>query len=186
MTSIRKITWVITGMLFVIASVAIHYQVKMGMGHRRSGSVRELGNIKVGQPAPEFSLKDLSDQPVALSSFRDRKVVVLDFWATWCGPCRMAMPDLQELHDKFKDDGLEILSVNQGESAEQVRHFIEHKKYSFHVVLDPDTAVGDQYGVRGIPTLVVMNKRGVVQRIQVGYSANGDELRKLIERLTKE
>ena len=98
----------------------------------------------------------------------------------------MAMPGLQDLQDKFKERGLEILSVNQGETSEQVRNFIQRKKYSFHVVLDQDGAIGGKYGVRGIPTLVLVDKKGVVQWLRVGYSENDDELRQLLERLTKE
>jgi peroxiredoxin len=145
-----------------------------------------MGNVKVGKPAPDFSLPDLSGKPVTLSSYRGQKLVLMDFWATWCGPCRMAMPGLQELQDKFKDRGLEILSINQGETAEPVRNFIQRKKYTFHVVLDQDGDVGGKYGVRGIPTLVLVNKEGVVQWLQVGYSGDDDELRQLLERLTKE
>jgi predicted transcriptional regulator len=81
---------------------------------------------------------------------------------------------------------MEILSVNQGETAEPVRNFIQRKKYSFHVVLDQNGAVGGKYGVRGIPTLVLVDKKGVVQWLRVGYSGNDDELRQLLERLTRE
>jgi peroxiredoxin len=181
-----KIAWISLGVLFALASIAIHYEVKIGLHQSHGDSVREMGNVKVGQPAPDFSLPDLSGNSVTLSSYRGQKVVLMDFWATWCGPCRMAMPGLQDLQDKFKDRGLEILSVNQGETAEPVRNFIQRKKYSFHVILDQDGAIGGQYGVRGIPTLVLVDKKGVVQWLRVGYSENDDELRQLLERLTKE
>ena len=181
-----KIAWVSLGALFAIATVAIHYEVKVSLHRQRSGSVHELGNIKVGEPAPDFSLQDLANHPVALSSYRGQKVVVMDFWATWCGPCRMSMPGLQDLQDKFKDRGFEVLSVNQGETADQVRNFIERKKYSFHVVLDSDTAVGDKYGIRSIPTVVAVDKEGVVRWLSVGYSDNEDDLRHLLEELTSQ
>jgi len=181
-----KIAWISVGVLFALASIAIHYEVKIGLHQQRGGSVPEMGNVKVGPPAPDFSLPDLSSNSVTLSSYRGQKIVLMDFWATWCGPCRMAMPGLQELQDKFKDRGLEILSINQGETAEPVRNFIQRKKYSFHVVLDQDGAVGGNYGVRGIPTLVLVDKKGVVQWLRVGYSGNDDELRQRLERLTRE
>ncbi|MBU6411166.1 MAG: TlpA family protein disulfide reductase [Verrucomicrobia bacterium] len=186
MTRPPKIIWIIAGVLFAAASVAINYQVKFVMHHRSVGSVQEMGNIKVGQPAPDFTLRDLSGHAVALSAYRGRKIVLMDFWATWCGPCRMAMPGLQELADKYHGHGLEILSVNQGEPADHVRDFIQREKYTFHVVLDQNQAVGGQYGVQGIPTLVLVDKKGVVRWIRVGYSPNDDDLKKLVEKLTKE
>jgi peroxiredoxin len=142
------------------ASIAIQYEVKFAMHNRSMGSVREMENLKVGQPAPNFTLRDLAGNFISLNSYLGQKVVLMGFWATWCGPCRMAMPGLQDLQDKFKDRGLEILSVNQGETAEQVSNFIQCKKYIFHVVLDQDGAVGGKYGVQGIPALVLVDKTG--------------------------
>lgn len=186
MTRLSKIFWIIAGVLFVTASVAINYEVKFVMHHQSVGSVRAMGNIKVGQPAPNFTLEDLSGHPVTLSAYRGTKVVLMDFWATWCGPCRMAMPGLQDLADKYHGHGLEILSINQGEPADHVRNFIEHQKYTFHVVLDQNQTVGGKYGVQAIPTLVLVDKKGVVQWIRVGYSENEDSLKQLVEKLAKE
>jgi peroxiredoxin len=186
MMRLPKIVSVFAWILFVAASVAIHYEVKIGMERAGGHSVSQLRNVKVGEPAPEFSLNDLSNQPVTLNSFRGKKIVLMDFWATWCGPCRMAMPDLQALNEKYKSRGLEILSLDQGEPAEQVRNFIERKKYTFHVLLDSEGTVGGKYGVKGIPTLVLADKQGVVRWLRVGYVANGGELPALVEKLTKE
>lgn len=96
------------------------------------------------------------------------------------------MPDLQDLADKYGKQGLEILSINQGETADHVRDFIQREKYTFHVVLDRDQAVGNQYGVQAIPTLVLVDKKGVVRWIRVGYSPDDEGLKKLVKKLTKE
>jgi peroxiredoxin len=186
MMRLPKIFWIIGGVVFVVASIAIHYEVKFVMHDRSVGSVQKMGNLKVGQSAPDFTLQDLSGHPVTLSSYHNQKVVLMDFWATWCGPCRMAMPGLQDLADKFKGRDLEILSVDQGEPADQVRNLIERQKYTFHVVLDQDQAVGNKYGVQAIPTLVLVDTNGVVQWMRVGYSENEDDLRQLVDKLTKE
>jgi|SRR6266498_2545109 len=182
---LRKSFWIAAGALFATASVAIHYEVKIRM-HQHSGSVRELGKLKVSEPAPDFTLHDLTDNPVTLSSFRGEKTVLLDFWATWCGPCKAAMPDLQNLSDKFKERGLEVVTIDQRESVDQVRYFIDRRKYSFQVLLDRDGAVGDKYGVRAIPTAVLIDKNGVVQSITVGNVLNDRDIQKRLEGMTKE
>jgi peroxiredoxin len=181
----RKLAWIVAGALFAVASIAIHYEVKIAM-HQRSGSVHELGHLKVSEPAPDFTLRDLAGESVTLSSFQGKKAVYIDFWATWCGPCRAGLPGLQDLSDKFKDQGLEVVTIDQGESLEQVRYFIDRKKYSFRVLLDSDNAVGDTYGVRGIPTSVLVDKHGVVQSITVGNVSSEEEIRKRVQRLTQE
>jgi thiol-disulfide isomerase/thioredoxin len=92
----------------------------------------------------------------------------LDFWATWCAPCQAAMPDLVSVHEEFADRNVRVLSVNLGEDRKRVAAFMKRREYDLHVLLDHDGAVGDAYGVRGIPTIVIVDKQGVVRRIYVG------------------
>ena len=96
------------------------------------------------------------------------------------------MPGLQSVQDDLKNRGLEILSVNERESSEQAGAIMKSKGYGFHVLLDPDAAIGARYGVRGIPTMVVVDKKGVVRWIRVGYSPDDTDLRRELERLVKE
>ena len=163
----RNAAWILAGILFVLGSARIQYHVKVEMP-RDEGSTTALGDLRVGSEAPDFSAIDLQGQPVVLSEFRDRKVVVADFWAEWCGPCLMAMPDLQELHDEFEGRPLEILAVNLGESPEQIQRFIERTGYTFRVVPDQDDSIGNLFGVTAIPTMVVIGADGLVKRIRVG------------------
>src|SRR5438876_9925766 len=157
---------VMLGALLLITSLWIHQQWKAAP---RAELLQQLGNIKVGEPAPDFEARDLAGNEVLLSSFKGHKVVLLDFWASWCGPCRMAMPELQELHDKLKDRGLQILSVNQRESSGQVKYFVNNGNYTFRAVPDEAGAIGEKYSVSAIPTMVVVDKRGLVQWIRVGF-----------------
>lgn len=184
-TTFRMAAAIVGLAAFAAATIWINFEVKVNVEQGRGrGSVDTMGNVKVGETAPDFSLLDVSNRMVTLSSYRGQKVVLLDFWATWCGPCRMEMVDLQALKDKLKDRNFEILSLDQGEDASVAGSFINRRKYDFHVLLDADGKVAGQYGVKAIPNLVLIDKDGVIQWLKVGYDGNNSELEKKIEGLT--
>jgi peroxiredoxin len=184
-SKLRMVAAIVALAIFAGATIWINYEVKVNVEQGRSrGSVDTMGNIKVGEMAPDFSLLDLSNRTVTLSSYRGQKVVLLDFWATWCGPCRMEMVDLQALKDKLKDRNFEILSLDQGEDASVAGAFVNRRKYGFRVLLDADGKVAGQYGVKAIPNLVLIDKNGVIQWLKVGYDGNNSELEKKLESLT--
>ena len=120
-----------------------------------------------GQKAGDFTLADLAGQPVKLSSLRG-KVVLLDFWATWCGPCRIEMPNIQKLHRELKTRGLVVLGINQGEDAARVRPFLKKYAYDFRILLDRRQTVGRLYQVRGIPTMFIIDRTGTIRSHFVG------------------
>lgn len=124
--------------------------------------------FNVGSRAPDFQLQSLDGETVALSDLRG-KPVMLNFWATWCGPCRLEMPFIQEIfEDKAWADRLEITTVNVGEESSQVENFMEHYGLSFHVLLDKDTSVAQNYNIRGIPTTFFIDKNGIIKDVQIG------------------
>jgi thiol-disulfide isomerase/thioredoxin len=144
----------------------------------------------VGRPAPDFSLPDLDDQPYQLSQFRDR-VVILDFWATWCGPCKLAMPLVNKVHLEYQDKGLVVLGINlEGRDKNQwVKKFIEESGHQFVILQGGMMGVGiDQvYGVTGIPTTFVIDKQGVIRYRHIGYRENLDQmLSREVEELLKQ
>jgi thiol-disulfide isomerase/thioredoxin len=123
-----------------------------------------VAELKVGRPAPDFRLFDLAGNAVKLSDFKGKKHVIIDFWAIWCGPCRMAMPVLHKAADRYAEADVKVISLNLREDKKKVAKFIEDSGYeSFLVVLDKTGKVGDQYRVRGIPHLAFIDKQGNYQ-----------------------
>jgi peroxiredoxin len=127
----------------------------------------------VGKPAPDFTLKDVDGRELALKDLRG-KVVLLDFWATWCEPCRKDMPEIKTLHDEFKSKGLEVVLIDFSEPAGVAKEYFEKNNYTFHNLLDPQSETFDKYGAGGIPKVVLIDKQGVVRYFQQGYSSRQD------------
>lgn len=123
----------------------------------------------VGKPAPDFTLERLEGGEVKLSDLKG-KVVVLDFWATWCPPCREGLPHLAKLHDAKKDAGLELFAINVREAKPQVQQFLQEQKLSLPVLMDANGKVSGLYMVRGIPQTVVIGKDGNVREVFVGFA----------------
>lgn len=117
-------------------------------------------------PLQDFELVDLGGDLVKLSDFRG-KWVILNFWATWCPPCRQEMPLLVETHEKYSPD-LIVLGVNSMETDDEVRAFIERNSISFPIVFDSEGQTGQQYLVHGLPTTLFIDREGVLRIRHVG------------------
>ncbi len=140
----------------------------------------------IGSEAPAFEGADLDGEEMSLADLRGR-VVVLDFWATWCGPCVAAMPKMQALGERFADRPVTVLGVNQDRGdVEAVRRFVQSKRITFGHFMDEDGSVGAAYRVTGIPCTVLIDAQGVVQDIRTGMRPGDEEvLAANIERLLK-
>lgn len=121
-----------------------------------------MGVIKMVQALPvEIRLKDLNGKPVSLSDFRG-KIVFLNFWTTWCYACRIEMPDMEKLHQKFKNKDFAMVTVNLQESASQVKQFFKELNLTFTALLDSSGEVGAHFMITAIPTTYILDKEGII------------------------
>ena len=162
-----------------LAQLAKYEGMKVGLnspGYRTAQS--KLDAIDQDRKKVDFTLTDIEGRSWTLSSLKG-KVVVVNFWATWCPPCRKEMPDLQILHDRFKDKGLVILSISD-EEATKVNPFIASHKYSWPILLDPGRKVNELYHVQGIPKSFLYDRKGrmVAQTIDMRTQAQFIDLLK--------
>jgi peroxiredoxin len=127
-------------------------------------------SVQVGSAAPDFTLLSLAGPPVSLHE-QQGKVVLINFWATWCAPCREEMPALQAAYEKLADQGLVVLGVNwtQADYLPDVEAFVEALGLTFPILLDSDGTVSeDLYRVLGLPTSVLVGRDGMIRAVRIG------------------
>lgn len=128
-----------------------------------------LSGVLLAQPAPNFSFTDPdTGRSHTLSDFRG-EVVYLDFWASWCGPCRQSFPFMNELHARYKDQGLRILAVNVDETRADAQRFLDRFPADFQIIYDHQAALPPLYGVEGMPTAYYIDHRGQIQHEKIGF-----------------
>ncbi len=135
---------------------------KTGIGdHRIDKLMRKLRIIPLHQimPPDDFALKDLDGKMVRLSDYRG-KVVFLNFWATWCLPCRIEMPSMEKLYRKFKSRDFTIVTINLQETTKAVKAFFKRYRLTFPALLDSDGNVGRSFGIRSIPATFILSQKG--------------------------
>ena len=155
----RRITAIVAAMgLLLLGNTA----------HATQDLFEAMGMAKLpGKPATDLTLPTLDGPQVSLQSHLG-KVVFLNFWATWCIPCREEMPAMEQLHQTFQSQGLTILAVNLKESPEQVKAFMDKYHLSFTVLLDHDGSVFRDYAVMGLPTTYLIGREGSLLARGVG------------------
>jgi peroxiredoxin len=142
---------------------------------------------EVGYLAPDFALPNLDGKTVRLSDLRGKKGVFINFWATWCPPCRLEMPTMEKVYQDYKSRGLEILAVSIDAGPKStVKNFMRELKLTFPVLLDPEIEVLRMYKFFGLPASVLINKQGIIRFKEQGYRNWTDpESRKKLEAILK-
>lgn len=158
-------TQLIVGILIIIGLFLVVVGVAALLRHG-SGSGNEATAPIIGAHAPDFTTETLDGKTVNLKSLRG-KPVVLNFWATWCPPCRAEMPMLQQAYDSHKGQ-YTMLAVNDGEPTNQVQAFIQEKGFTFTVLLDPGQRIVRKYQIQGFPTTFFIDSQGVIRYMHVG------------------
>ncbi|MFC2052094.1 TlpA family protein disulfide reductase [Chloroflexota bacterium] len=128
-----------------------------------------------GNLAPDFQLSNLEGQAISLSDFRGRPVLI-NFWASWCGPCRAEMPYIQQIFEKWSDRGLVILAIDIGESRSTVEDFMQSYGLSFPALLDMNKTVSAEYNIRFIPTTFLIDKDGIIKAVKIGAFSSVEEI----------
>ena len=144
------------------------------------------GPLPVGGPVPDFELKDLDGKTWSLDSLRG-SVVLMNFWATWCGPCRLEMPSIDRLFkDNAEEENFQILTILFQDSPDNARAYFEEMGFGMPVLLDPGGSVANEYRLIGLPETFVIDKSGVLQKHYVGpVDFDSNETRQFLDSLTQ-
>ena len=141
---------------------------------------------KIGKPAPDFQVIDLKGQELSLEKYRGQ-VVLLDFWATWCIPCRAEMPHLKKVYDTYKDQKLEIIGISLDRTRAVLDSYIEKQDITWPQFLDNGRAVTKMYNVTGIPATFLIDGEGIVREVKLRGSALEEAVAELVkENLAKQ
>ncbi|MDO8358072.1 MAG: TlpA disulfide reductase family protein [Nitrospirota bacterium] len=136
----------------------------------------------VGMPAEDFRLVDLDGQAQSLSQYRG-KIVLVNFWATWCKPCTTEMPAMQASFDKLRDKGFVVLAINELEDDVKVREHIKQYGHTFPVLMDRNNKVANQFGVFGLPVSVFIDEKGIVQEYLKGGLLTEEKIYQTVQRI---
>ena len=143
-----------------------------------------IATLRAGAPAPTFQLNSSSGRAVRLADLKGQ-IVLVNFWASWCGPCRKEMPILEQLNRQYHNKGVALVGVNVEPDSGAAAAWLKDTPVSFPILFDVDSKVSKLYQVEGMPNTVILDRKGIVRYIHRGYSAGAeneylDQIRALI------
>ena len=146
-------------------------------------SVAQARPPQIGEPAEDFSLQDTTGKEIQLSALRGRPVL-LTFWATWCEPCKVEMPEIQKAYDRYKQDGFVVLAVNFGERAKKAKAYADEHDMSFPVLVDRRANVASQYTVVSLPVSFFIDPEGMIRERVFGGTLTVERIESILEKVT--
>lgn len=147
-------------------------------------SLSAIAATEANTPAPNFIVENmLGGEQIELADFHD-KVVYVDFWASWCGPCLKSFPFMQELHEKYADQGLVIIAINLDQSPEDAHDFLKQHPVTFLIGQNTAADVAERYGVIAMPSSYIVGRDGAIKEVHYGFrSKDRDTMATLVESL---
>ena len=137
-------------------------------------AVQAGASVKVAETAPDFTLKTLHGPNLRLEEYRGQ-VVLINFWASWCGPCRQEMPILDRLHQRYEDTGFAVLGVNVEGEVGPAQKIVDKTNVTFPVLIDEGQVVSELYELEAMPSTVVIDRNGMVRYVHRGYKPGDEE-----------
>lgn len=157
----KKKRLLVRSIIFAIISAAALYTIYASITNKK------VGQLQVGQKAPDFMLVDQYGKKQQLSKYKGQGVF-LNFWATWCKPCETEMPILNKVYKKYSENGIQLLSINIGESSLVVDRFIAKYQLDFSIMNDANEGVQEAYAINPLPASILIDKNGIIQAIYTG------------------
>lgn len=165
-----------TLLLIIFISVGFYFY---STNENSARAENEIG-VTTGKTAPVFDLKNINDDNIHVDAVKYNKVLVLNFWATWCPPCREEMPELENFYKNYGEK-VQFFGIDQQESADKVSTFLQNNDYTYPVLLDTNGEIGQMFKVNGIPTTVIIDGNGTVIYRKTG-GVTADELKTVLDR----
>ena len=152
-----------------------------GLG-RITSCQADAPDLQIGGPAPDFWFETAQGQTTSLSEL-EGKIVLINFWATWCTYCKAQFPYIQQIYDEWPGEELVVLAINVGDSSEDVASFMQSNSLSFPVLLDSESEAASLYGVPGLPTTLFIDKEGLFQNCKIGAFQSTEEIESILNQL---
>lgn len=155
--------------LFVIVSLCLFAAYSGVLKTELSREKSPVAKLKIGEPMPDFELPGLDGKMVKLSEMiRGKKLVVINFWATWCGPCRIEMPSFEQIYRKHKDNGFVILAIAEDQKRAKLDDYLSEKPVTFPVLVDEGGLVAKKFNIENFPTTIQVAGDGTIQEVHEG------------------